>query len=61
MDVECPTTGSPKKGHTRSKHTVNSWTTLQPGMTRSFSIGFRADCEKCRNKQPGHFNHIIFS
>jgi hypothetical protein len=61
MDVECPTTGSPKKGHTRSKHTVNSWTTLQPGMTRSFSIGFRADCEKCRNKQPGHFNHIIIS
>jgi hypothetical protein len=55
------TTPSPKKGHTRSKHTLNTWTGLQPGMTRSFSIGYRADCEKCRMKMPGHFNHIIIS
>ncbi|KAK3292392.1 uncharacterized protein B0H64DRAFT_227818 [Chaetomium fimeti] len=61
MDVEPSTTPSPKKGHTRSKHTVNSWTALQPGMTRSFSIGYRTDCERCRNKVPGHFNHIIIS
>jgi len=61
MEVECPATPSPKKGHTRSKHTLNSWTALQPGMTRSFSIGYRADCERCRNKVPGHFNHIIIS
>jgi hypothetical protein len=63
MDVESggAATPSPKKGHTRSKHTLNSWTALQPGMTRSFSIGYRADCEKCRNKVPGHFNHIIIS
>ncbi|KAI5856680.1 hypothetical protein GGS23DRAFT_394808 [Durotheca rogersii] len=49
-----------KFGHSRSKHTLNSWT-LQPGMKRSFSIGYRADCEKCRMKIPGHFNHIIIS
>ncbi|KAL2162314.1 hypothetical protein VTH06DRAFT_7227 [Thermothelomyces fergusii] len=62
MDVESSATPSPpKKGHTRSKHTLNSWTALQPGMTRSFSIGYRADCERCRNKVPGHFNHIIIS
>ncbi|KAK3903980.1 hypothetical protein C8A05DRAFT_32276 [Staphylotrichum tortipilum] len=65
MDVESSAGGggtpSPKKGHTRSKHTLNSWTGLQPGMTRSFSIGYRADCEKCRMKMPGHFNHIIIS
>jgi hypothetical protein len=62
MEVESSAgTPSPKKGHTRSKHTVNSWTALQPGMTRSFSIGYRADCERCRNKVPGHFNHIIIS
>lgn len=58
-------TGSPlpagRKGHTRSKHTVNSWTAPQPGMKRSLSIGYRADCEKCRMKVPGHFNHIILS
>jgi len=61
MDVESPVTPSPKKGHTRSRHTLNSWTALQPGMKRSFSIGYRADCEKCRMKVPGHFNHIIIS
>ncbi|KAI0969485.1 hypothetical protein F4678DRAFT_473713 [Xylaria arbuscula] len=57
-----PTTPSPrgKFGHSRSKHTLNNWT-LQPGMKKSFSIGYRADCEKCRMKIPGHFNHIIIS
>jgi hypothetical protein len=55
-----PTTPSPKRGHQRSMHTVNSWT-WQPGMKKSFSIGYRSDCEKCRMKVPGHFNHIIVS
>ncbi|KAI0007578.1 hypothetical protein F4779DRAFT_499017 [Xylariaceae sp. FL0662B] len=57
-----PATPSPrgKFGHCRSKHTLNSWT-IQPGMKKSFSIGYRADCEKCRMKIPGHFNHIIIS
>lgn len=56
-----PSSPSPrgKYGHCRSKHTVNSWTSNQPGMKKSFSIGYRADCEKCRLKIPGHFNHII--
>jgi hypothetical protein len=44
----------------RSKHTIDSWT-WQPGMKKSFSIGYRADCEKCRLKVPGHFNHIVIS
>ncbi|OAR01758.1 hypothetical protein LLEC1_07133 [Akanthomyces lecanii] len=51
---------SHRKGHTRSRHTVNTWT-WQPGMKRSFSIGYRSDCDKCRDKVPGHFNHIIIS
>ncbi|KAE8349247.1 hypothetical protein BDV28DRAFT_152067 [Aspergillus coremiiformis] len=25
----------------------------------TFSMGFRADCEKCRCKVPGHYSHII--
>ncbi|KAK4187414.1 hypothetical protein QBC35DRAFT_452305 [Podospora australis] len=61
MEVESAGTPSPKRGHTRSRHTVNSWTAVQPGMKRTFSIGYRADCEKCRMKVPGHFNHIIIS
>lgn len=60
MDVEAGTPSPPRKGHSRSKHTVNSWT-QQPGMKKSFSIGYRSDCEKCRLKVPGHFNHIIIS
>ncbi|KJZ78564.1 hypothetical protein HIM_01955 [Hirsutella minnesotensis 3608] len=49
-----------RRGHVRSKHTVNSWT-WQPGMKKSFSIGYRSDCEKCQLKVPGHFNHIVIS
>ena len=60
MDTDPPATPSPRKGHSRSRHTLNSWT-IHPGMKKSFSIGYRADCEKCRNKVPGHFNHIIVS
>lgn len=60
MEVDPSATSSPRKGHTRSRHTVNSWT-LQAGMKKSFSIGYRADCDKCRMKVPGHFNHIIIS
>lgn len=26
---------------------------------RGFSMGFRADCEKCRLRVPGHMNHFI--
>lgn len=25
----------------------------------SISMGYRADCEKCRLKVPGHYNHWI--
>lgn len=60
MDTDGPATPSPRKSHTRNRHTVNNWT-QQPGMKKSFSIGYRADCEKCRMKVPGHFNHIIVS
>jgi hypothetical protein len=27
----------------------------------SFSMGYRADCEKCRLKVPGHYSHIVRS
>lgn len=62
-----PETQTPtKKGHTRSKHSLRAWTGLggetgapSGGMKRSFSMGYRADCDKCRMKVPGHFSHII--
>lgn len=55
-----------KKGHQRSKHSVRQWSgyggdlqSAGQGMRRSFSMGYRADCDKCRLKVPGHFSHII--
>lgn len=69
MDVEAQVTDreedqmtpSPnRRSHARNRHTINNWT-WQPGMKKSFSIGYRSDCEKCRLKVPGHFNHIIIS
>ena len=68
MDIESTTQelekNTPtKKGHTRSKHSLRSWTGMGElggtGTKRTFSMGYRHDCEKCRNKVPGHFNHII--
>ena len=29
------------------------------GNRRGFSVGFRADCEKCQMRVPGHLNHFI--
>lgn len=29
------------------------------GPKRGFSMGFRADCEKCRMRVPGHMNHFV--
>jgi len=63
VEKETPT----KKGHQRSKHSLRTWTGFEGdkggvgagGMKRSFSMGYRADCEKCRMKVPGHFSHII--
>jgi len=52
-----------KKGHSRSKHSLRNWNGLgeisPAGGKRGFSMGYRADCEKCRMKVPGHFSHII--
>jgi hypothetical protein len=52
-----------KKGHSRSKHSLRNWNGLgegnPSGSKRGFSMGYRADCEKCRMKVPGHFSHII--
>jgi hypothetical protein len=64
MEYERTSQNTPtKKGHTRSKHSLRSWTgageLVGIGTKRTFSMGYRSDCEKCRNKVPGHFNHII--
>lgn len=32
--------------------------TSTPGKTM-LAMGYRADCEKCRTRVPGHYNHVI--
>lgn len=69
MSVDGDIKPSPKKGHTRSKHSVRAWgggssfgsdmVGTGAGPRRGFSMGYRSDCEKCRMKVPGHFSHII--
>jgi len=71
MEVETPNQQeqgkeTPKKGHSRSKHSLRNWSGFggelngnAGGMKKSFSMGYRNDCEKCRMKVPGHFSHII--
>jgi hypothetical protein len=64
MEVEERETPT-KKGHQRSKHSLRNWSGFGgesgngTGLKRSFTMGYRADCEKCRNKVPGHFSHIV--
>ena len=66
MDMDQDRNTPSKKGHCRSKHSLRQWTGSGAemggngaGMKRSFTMGYRADCEKCRNRVPGHFSHII--
>lgn len=33
----------------------------EKAQSRGFSMGFRADCEKCRLRVPGHMNHFVAS
>ncbi|KAL4956952.1 hypothetical protein BDW69DRAFT_157380 [Aspergillus filifer] len=33
--------------------------TLKPPKKLGFSMGYRADCDKCRRRVPGHYSHII--
>lgn len=33
--------------------------TLQNSGKLMLSMGFRADCDKCRTRVPGHYNHVI--
>lgn len=57
-----------KKGHSRSKHSLRDWSGIGPGNLhsnnagmggkRKFSIGYRNDCQQCRDNVPGHFSHV---
>ena len=47
----------------RNNHTVSAAQASLgiKGGKMTLSMGYRADCEKCRMKVPGHYNHVIMS
>lgn len=60
---EAPSPSPHKKGHSISKHSLRDWSGISGavnsgGGKKKFSMGYRSDCEKCRNGVPGHYNHI---
>jgi hypothetical protein len=46
---------SPKRGHRRFRHSTEG----SQGGGKRFAMGYRSDCEKCRQKVPGHFSHVL--
>ncbi|KAL4821685.1 hypothetical protein BDW67DRAFT_149308 [Aspergillus spinulosporus] len=32
---------------------------IKPAKRLVFSMGYRADCDRCRNRVPGHYSHIL--
>ncbi|KAL4930693.1 uncharacterized protein BDV17DRAFT_36487 [Aspergillus undulatus] len=38
---------------------AKSSSNLKPPKKLGFSMGYRADCDKCRRRVPGHYSHII--
>ncbi|KAK2731748.1 hypothetical protein FQN57_003183 [Myotisia sp. PD_48] len=35
--------------------------TSKPRKKATLAMGFRADCEKCQRRVPGHYSHIVYS
>lgn len=52
--------GAVSSGHGGSPSPVRG-EIMGMGQKRGFSMGFRADCEKCRLRVPGHLNHFVAS
>jgi len=52
MDNDFPasTPTTPKKGRARSGAFTEK---------RKYVVGYREDCEKCRNHVPGHYSHFL--
>ncbi|KAF7589867.1 hypothetical protein BBP40_003579 [Aspergillus hancockii] len=49
----------PSTGIAKEKQQASASKTVASKKKVTISMGFRADCEKCRGKVPGHYSHII--
>ncbi|KAL6234669.1 hypothetical protein BDW75DRAFT_211670 [Aspergillus navahoensis] len=53
------TSKRPNHGTPVSTEMPSSVSSIKPAKKLVFSMGYRADCDRCRNRVPGHYSHIL--
>lgn len=56
LDSSCASTEYTERARSP---TAEEPTSIQTRGKAKLSMGYRADCEKCRARVPGHYNHVI--
>lgn len=61
MDAESTPRPAPQtpEVHVRKQRARSGAFTSPRDPSKKFSMGYRSDCEKCRNRVPGHMNHFL--
>ncbi|KAL4751453.1 hypothetical protein BDW72DRAFT_173807 [Aspergillus terricola var. indicus] len=57
--IQCLTSKGPNHGTSVSTEMSSSVRPIKPTRKLVFSMGYRADCDRCRNRVPGHYSHIL--
>jgi hypothetical protein len=57
--IHCLRSKAPNHGTSVSTETPSSVRSIKPAKKLVFSMGYRADCDRCRNRVPGHYSHIL--
>ncbi|KAL4990482.1 hypothetical protein BDW68DRAFT_154310 [Aspergillus falconensis] len=57
--IHCLTSKGPNHGMPASMEMSSSVSSIKPAKKLVFSMGYRADCDRCRNRVPGHYSHIL--
>ncbi|KAL4972801.1 hypothetical protein BDW66DRAFT_143387 [Aspergillus desertorum] len=55
----CLSSKEPSHGTPVSTEMSSSVSSINPAKKLVFSMGYRADCDRCRNRVPGHYSHIL--
>ncbi|KAL4741771.1 hypothetical protein BDV11DRAFT_182381 [Aspergillus similis] len=57
--IQCLASKGPNHGTSVSTEMSSSVRSIKPAKKLVFSMGYRADCDRCRNRVPGHYSHIL--
>ncbi|KAL3434690.1 hypothetical protein BDV09DRAFT_86037 [Aspergillus tetrazonus] len=57
--IHCLRSKAPNHETSVSTETPSSVRSIKPAKKLVFSMGYRADCDRCRNRVPGHYSHIL--